>query len=225
MKNRLTLTSMVVLIAGLTVASPGAAAGKRNAEGRLENPADLAMGEAGFLVEVDGEGLSGRAQLAGGGTEGVTGLERMAALHAVSAVAATSDMDAELAAEGFARDFALVLFGDFRLLQVLGTTVRARLRKGRFVFFVTVCGRLAVGVAAVGVARFAARRFGVRLGRAFGEGGRLPLPSPPGFFDEVLELADAHRKGLDFGLKPAAVGALGAGGHALGIVVWPNRFF
>ena len=53
----------------------GAAAGKRKAEGRLENPADPAMGDAAFLVQVDGEGLGVGAELTRGGAQSVAGLE------------------------------------------------------------------------------------------------------------------------------------------------------
>jgi hypothetical protein len=182
------------------------------------------MREAAFLVEVDGEGLGVGTELTGGSAEGVTGLKRMAALHAASAVAAASDMDTESAADGFARDLGLVLFGDFRLLQVLAATVRARLGQRNFVLLVGRCGRLAVGVPAIGIAGLAARWFGVRLRGAFGEGGGLALAGPAGCFEGRLKFEDAGRCGVELAPQAAAVGALGAGGHALEIVVWPNRF-
>jgi hypothetical protein len=100
----------------------------------------------------------------------------MAALDALAATTATADMDVELAEDGSAGDFGLVLPGHLCLAD-LRAAVRASIRQGRLVGFIDLggVGRQAVAVAAVSSTAFAAGLFRLGLGRPLGEGRGLTL--------------------------------------------------
>src|SRR5207253_11065979 len=102
------------------------------------------------------------------------GLQPMASLNTSTATTATADMDVELADDGSARDFGLVLLGYLRLVEG-ATAVRASFRKGRLVGLIDHGGvrRQAMAVAAVSGTAFASRLLGLGLGWPLGEGSRL----------------------------------------------------
>lgn len=70
------------------------------------------MGPARLLVERGDGGLGVGAGLAGGGPQGVGGLQGVAALGPPAAALAVSDGDVELPAEGLTRDLGLKLLRD-----------------------------------------------------------------------------------------------------------------
>src|SRR5262249_6440076 len=104
----------------------------------------LAVREPALLVEFHYGGLGLRARLGGGGAQSVGGLQRVPALEALVAAAATTDMDIELAIDRAARDLDLVLVGDVRFLD-RPAAAGARLGQWRLVDFVDVRGCLSMG--------------------------------------------------------------------------------
>ena len=132
------------------------------------------MGQAEGLVQQDHRGLGIRADLGGGRSQGVGGLEGVPPLDAPAATGATADVDVELADQGTPRDFGLILGGDSGLPD-RATAMRASLRQGRLQDFIDHrgAGGQAVAVAAVGLAGFAAGLLGLWLGRPLGEGRGL----------------------------------------------------
>src|SRR5581483_7595356 len=75
----------------------GAAPGQVDAEQIVQDLRDLAVRQAGLLVEFHHGGLRVGAELAGGGAQGVGSLQGMAALHPPGAAAAATNVDVELA--------------------------------------------------------------------------------------------------------------------------------
>ena len=94
-----------------------AAATQGDAEEALQAPGDLAVGQAGLLVEFDDGGLGVGSELGGGGPEGVGSLQGVASLHASPTLPAMADVDVELPMNGLARDFDLELLGDVGFVE------------------------------------------------------------------------------------------------------------
>src|SRR5262249_34319882 len=134
-----------------------ATATERDAEQALQAAHDLAVRQAGLLVEFDDGGLSVRSQLGRGGAEGVGRLQGMAPLNPTVAVATPTDVDVELAVNGLARDFDLELLGDVGFVEG-AAAVGAAVGQGRLVNLVDLlgAGRLAAGLGAVVLAGLAA---------------------------------------------------------------------
>src|SRR5262249_15325908 len=153
-----------------------AATTEGDAEEALQAAGDLAVGQAGLLVEFDDGGLGIGPQWGGGGPEGVGGLQRMAPLHPAVALTALADVDVELPVDGPARDLDLELLGDVRLVE-RAAAVGAAVGQRRLVDLVDLLGgwRWAVGLGAIVLAGLAARLAGVRLGLALGKGPGLAL--------------------------------------------------
>src|SRR5262249_54520980 len=168
------------LVDGLTTAArpqdgvDAAAAAEVDAEQAVQAADHLAVGEPALLVELHDGRLGVRAQLGGGGPQGVGGLQRGPALEALVAAAAAADMDVDLAMDGAARDLDLVLVRDVDLLDG-PTAARADIGQRRLVDFVDVGRWLPMGLGAVIRAGLAAGPLRLGLRRSFGEGGGLAL--------------------------------------------------
>jgi hypothetical protein len=123
--------------------------------------------------------------LAGGGAEGVRGLQRMPALNGLAAARAAAEVHGELAVDRRAWDLGLELFGGAGFDERLLVAVRAVVGKFRVVEFVDLVGRgrRTVAVLAVLFAGLAAGRLGFELGRAFAKRRGLTLPGAEGFFE------------------------------------------
>ena len=140
----------------------------------------------------DGRGRLGiGADLAGRGTQGVGGLERVPALGPLAARVAVADVDAELADQGRAGDVGLELVGRAGLDEA-AAAVRAGVGQAGLVALGDLLGRgrRAVAVPAVGVARLAAGRLGIGLGRPLAEGCGLTLPGADGLLQLPGQLGD-----------------------------------
>ena len=103
-----------------------AAATEGDAEKALQTAGDLAVRQAGLLVEFDDGGLGVGSQLSRGGAKGVGRLQGMASLNAALAMTALADVDVELPVDRLARDLDLVLLGDVGFVE-RATTVGADL--------------------------------------------------------------------------------------------------
>ena len=165
-----------------------ATATEPNPEKALQAARDLAMRQTALLVEFDDGGLGVRAQLGGGGTEGIGGLQGMPPLNAPPALAALADVDVELSVDGLARDLDLELLGDMGLVQTAAATA-AGVGQGRLVNLVDLfgAGRLAVGLGAVVLAGLAAGLLGLAGGPALGEGSGLALAGTEGLVELAAE--------------------------------------
>ena len=150
-------------------------------------------------VQQRGGRLRFGTDLAGGRSQGVGGLQVVAALHASAAAGTVPDVDAELANDGPARNLGLELLGHFTL-DKSAIAVGAGVGEGGVKAFVDAFGRRrgSMAVLAVGVASFAAGGFRVRLGRPLAEGSGLPfagaqsvLKAPGQLCDLAFEFADA----------------------------------
>src|SRR5262249_9809412 len=143
-----------------------------------------------FVQLYDGR-LGIRSQLRGGGTESVRSLQGMASLNSTVAVTAVTDMNVELAVEGFTWDLHLELLSDVCFVE-WAATIGASVRQRCFVNLVDLFGawRLAVGLRAIVLARLAAWFARVRLGLALGEGTGLALTGTEGFVKLATEALD-----------------------------------
>ena len=94
-----------------------AATTERDAEEAPQAAHDLAVRQAGLLVEFDDRGLGIGSQLSRGGAEGIGRLQGMAPLDSVAALATLPDVDVELAVNGLARDLDLELLGDMGFVE------------------------------------------------------------------------------------------------------------
>ena len=139
------------------------------------------------------------ADLAGGRSQGVGGLQVVAALHASAAAATVTDVDPELAYDRPAGNLGLELLGH-GVLDEAALTVRAGVGERGLEAFVDPLrrrrGPMAVGP--VRLAGLAAGGFRVRLGRPLAEGRGLPfadaqgvLKAPGQLRDLAFEFADA----------------------------------
>ena len=161
------------------------AAREFDSEERVEDENHLAVRQSEARVEVDGRGLSVRAELTGGGSERVRRLQFVATLNGLAAGDAAAEVDGELAVDRGAGNFGLELFGGAGF-DDRSTAVRAGVREIRVVALVNLVGgrRRSVAVGAVLVAGFAAGRFGLGFGRTFAEQRGLTLPGA----ERVVEL-------------------------------------
>src|SRR5262249_61821572 len=116
-----------------------AAPTERDPEQALQAAGDLAVRQAGLLVEFDDGGLRVGSKLSGGGAEGIGRLQGMASLDPAAAPAALTDVDIELPVDGLARDLNLELLGDGRLVE-RPAAVGASVRQGRLVDLADLCG-------------------------------------------------------------------------------------
>jgi hypothetical protein len=156
-----------------------------DAEQALQAPGDLAVGQAGLLVEFDDGGLGIGAQLSRCGTQGVGRLQWVPPLNAATAPA---DVDVELAVNGLARDLDLVLMSDVGLVEG-SAAVGATLGQRRLVDLVDLFWRrrLAVRLGAVILAGLATRLLGLGRGFALGEGGGLTPAGAGGLVELTAE--------------------------------------
>jgi len=141
-------------------------------------------------VEERGGGLRIGADLTGGRTQRVGGLEWVPALGPLAACVAVADVDAELAEERRARNLGLELLGRAGLDEAT-LAVRAHIREGRLVALSDrFRWRGPVAVLAVSAPRFAAGHFWIGLGRAFAERGGLSLARADGVVELPGQLRD-----------------------------------
>src|SRR5215471_9904470 len=105
---------------------------ERDTEQALQTAHDLAVRQAGLLVEFDDGGLGVGSQLGRGGAEDVGRLQGMASLNPAVAVATPTEVDVELAVNGLPRDFDLELLGDVGFVEG-AAAVGAPVRQGRLV--------------------------------------------------------------------------------------------
>jgi hypothetical protein len=186
-----------------------AAATERDTEQALQATGDLAVRQAGLLVEFNNGGLGVRAQLGRGGAEGIGRLQRMAPLNPTVAPAALADVDVELPVNGLARDLDLVLLGDVCLVQG-AAAIGAGSGQRRVVDLVDLfgAGRLAMCLGAVIFPGLAAGLLGLVIRRAFGEGGGLAHAGAGRLVELAaealvlgLQVAEASLKGLAAGTR------------------------
>ena len=137
----------------------------------------------------------------GGGSEGVAGLQGMAALDATVTAPALADVDVELPVDRPARDLDLELAGHVGLVE-RAAAVGAGARQRRLVDLVHLFGLgwLAVCLGAVVGARPSAGLDGVVLGRSLGEGCGLALAVALGLPQQAGQALD-----LSFELCEAAL--------------------
>ena len=159
-----------------------------NAEQGVEDPGDLAVGQAAFLVEQDGGGLGIGADLASSGAGRVAGLQRVPASARPAARTAAAAVDVEAADDGPARDVGLELGVEVGLLDG-AAAVGAGVGQGSVVAFVYLLrGRWwAVAMATVLGAGLAAGLLGVGLGRSLGEGSGLAFAGAEGVLELLAE--------------------------------------
>src|ERR1019366_4676610 len=165
----------------------------------VEDRRHLDVGQAKGLVQQDHGGLSIGADLGGGGSQGVGGLQEMPPLDALAATTATANVDVELADQGTSRDFCLILCGDLRFPDG-ATTLRASVRQGYLKDFINRrgAGGQAVAVTPVGLTGFATGLLGLWLGRPLGE--RCSLA-----FGLALSLVEAGAGLFEFALEAFVV--------------------
>src|SRR5262245_58553022 len=162
------------LVDGLTAAArpqdgvDAAAAAEVDAEQAAQAADHLAVRQPALLVEFHDSCLGVRAQLRGGGPQGVGGLQRVPALEAPVAATAAADMDIELAMDGTARDLDLVLVRDVGFLD-RPAVAGANRGEGCLVDFVDVGRWLPMGFTVVVRAGLAAGPLRLGLRRPFGE--------------------------------------------------------
>jgi hypothetical protein len=180
-----------------------------DAEEACQAAGDLAVRQAGLLVEFDDGGLSVGSQLRRGGTQGVGCLQGMAPLNAATAPAGLTDADVELPVDGLARDLDLELLGDVGFVQG-AATIGANIGQGCLVDLIDLfgTGRLAVGLGAVVLAGLAAGFLGIRSRIAFGKGGGLALAGAGRLVELAaqalvlgLQIVEASLKGLAAGTR------------------------
>ena len=92
----------------------------------VEDSRDLDVGQPEGLVQQDHRRLGIRADLGGGGAQGIGGLQGVPPLDASPTTTATADMDIEPADDGMTGDLRLVLGGHLGLAD-RPTTPGARL--------------------------------------------------------------------------------------------------
>ena len=100
----------------------------------------------------------------------------MSSLHALAAILAMSNVNVELAMNGFAWNLGLVLLLNFVGREVAAAETMSGKRCLKH--FVNDRRNGAKGLLAVIVASFSTRRFGIGLGRSFGERSGLSLAGP-----------------------------------------------
>src|SRR5262249_13144989 len=184
---------------------------ERDAEEACQAAGDLAVRQAGLLVEFDDGGRGIGPQLGGGCAEGVRRLQGMAPLDAAMAPAALADVDVELPVNGPAGDLDLELLGNVGRVE-RAAAVGAAVRQRCLVNLIDLVGggRLAMGVGAVVRAGLAAGVLGLGRGLALGEGGGLALAGA-GHLVELaaeavvlgLQVEEASLKGLAAGTRDA----------------------
>src|SRR5262249_41368555 len=180
---------------------------ERDTEKTLQAAGDLAVRQAGPLVEF-GHGGSGMGRRwGGGGAEGVGRLQGMASLHPAVAPSALADVDVELPVDGLARDLDLELLGDVCLVE-RAAAAGAAARQRRLVDLVDLFGgrRVAGGLGAVVLARLAPRGLGGWVGLALGEGPGLALAGAEGRVELTAEPLVLGLQVVDPSLKGLAVG-------------------
>src|ERR1700685_3606912 len=177
-----------------------------DAEERLEDRRDLAVRQTHLRVQCRRRRLGVWTNLAGRRSQGIGGLQRMPALHALAAVDAMADMHAKLADDRPARNLGLILGGDFRFHK---PTVAMRTSDGQFGFVALgdLLGRWrrAMAVSAMFFARFAARRLGIGLRRPLAERRRLAFASAQGVLEQAGQFGDLgfkFRHAFDHRLAP-----------------------
>ena len=168
------------------------AGGHIDAGGFAEEVGDLAVRHARLFVEDDDGRLGVGADLAGGGADGVGGLQGMPAADAATAFLAGPLVDAELAANRFVGQIGLELLVDVVVFADVPAAMRTVFGQRRFERLVDGLGfrRRPMGVRAVLVARLATGLFGFRLRFALGKGARLPLARARRLVEPLLELGD-----------------------------------
>ncbi|MFO0803379.1 MAG: hypothetical protein U0791_09695 [Gemmataceae bacterium] len=176
------------------------AAGELDAEERVENDRDLAVRQPKSRMQFGGGGLGVASELAGGGAEGVRGLQRMPALNGLAAASAATEVHGEPAVDRRPRDFGLELFGGAGFDERLLVTMRAGVGKFRLVTFVNLVGRgrRAMAVGAVLFAGFAAGRLRFELGRTFAERRGLTLPGAQGVIELPRQIGDPRVECVHF---------------------------
>lgn len=178
-----------------------------DAEQGVENRRDLAVRQARLRVQQRRRRLGFGADLTGGRSQGVGGLQVVPALHASAAAGAVADMHPKLSHDGPTRNLGLKLLGHFTLDKsavAVGASVGERGVKAFVDAFRRRRGSMAV--LAVGVAGLAAGGFRVRLGRPLTEGSGLPFAGAQGvrkapgqLRDLAFEFADALTHRLTIG--------------------------
>jgi hypothetical protein len=186
-----------------------AATTEGDAEEAGQAAGDLAVRQAGLLVEFDDGGLGIGPQLSGGGGKGVGGLQGMVPLNSTVALTTLPDADVDLAVDGLARDFDLELLGDVGRVE-RAAAIGADLGQWCLVGLVDLFGGrwLAVGLGAVVLARLTAGLLGVRLGLPLGEGSGLALAGAGRLVELAaesvvlgLQVVEAPLKGLAAGTR------------------------
>ena len=150
------------------------------------------MREPRLFVQEDGRGLGIRTNLAGGGTEGVGGLQGMASLNPSTAAGAPADVNIKLADDGLAGNLGLELFLEVVFaFDDVAVAVRTGVGEVGFQSLVDLIGGggAAIGVSAA-VVGFAARSLGLGLGFTLTEGCGLSLGLALGFFELLGEVFD-----------------------------------
>ncbi len=128
-------------------------------------------------------------------------------MHPALALTALTDVDVELAVDGFAWNLHLELLGDVSFVEG-SAAVRAGAGQGRLVNLVDLFGGrwLAVGLGAIILARFAAWFAQVGLGLALGEGACLAFAGTEGGVELATEPLDFGLQVVNSSLKGLAVG-------------------
>src|SRR5579864_1745048 len=173
-----------------------------DAEQRAQGVGDFTMGQASPFVEIDDGRLGIRSHLAGRGSHGVGGLQRMPALTVTTAMATLAEMDIELSPDRLAWNLLLELRRDVGFQEIaptLGTGVRQR----RLIGFANVIRWRASAAFAILGAGLATRLFGMFLGLPFGERRRLAFARALALLEQLTQFLDLGVASLDHSLKPS----------------------
>ena len=181
------------------------AARDRQPEAVAQQRGDLAVGQPVALVEQHRERDGLGPELHGGGAERVGGLQRMAALHATTALRALPDVHVEATDEGpLHRQLFLVLRGDAAAAH-RPVTVGAAGRQRRRIGFVHVPRRGPMGAPAIRRTGFAAGPARVRHARAARERGGLPVHGAARGLELLFQFLVLAAQPLPLRFRPAQV--------------------
>jgi hypothetical protein len=172
---------------GHALVCPGqGSAGDGQAKGALKKAGDFGIGDAQVMLGFGGQGQGARAEHDVRCAEGIRVLEGVMSLEMPATSPALPDMDMELGRHRFdGGQIDLVLRCHTRFGH-LPPAAGAGGRQGGVVAGVNL-GWDREGAKGAQVADFAAGAFGVGLGRPFGKGRGLTLPSPLRFFELPLQ--------------------------------------
>ncbi len=162
-------------------------AADRESEHTREQFFDFAVRESQPFVEPGDQGVRLAAQLDLCRAECARGLQRMPALHALSAAIALAHVHDELALDDLRDDFCLKLLGRVRLGHARPVAVRTSLRQLGLQRLVDLLGLVAAELRAIVVAKLAARPLRFGFGGPFRERPRLPLARAAEFFDDATK--------------------------------------